>query len=251
MRCVEHARIAGWPKGDAVGVAAPLVWGPRPADEALDTLDALAGELGDAAFDLKRAYLIAALGRFDDAWAVALPASDRLREFGDGRYVEWPFHIAQLEGDYPRAVQYGRAAVELVRERGLVAFQMYLGVMLGDCLCRIGRLEEAVPHPSFAREVEPDFWSGMTLQARVLAHRHEYEHGERLAREGVARGEHTDMLTFQGNAWWDLAEVLLAAGKTGEAIGAREQALERYDRKKNMAMAAQVRPRLESLVAGR
>jgi class 3 adenylate cyclase len=54
-RGIAHARLAGWPKGDAFGVAAGLVWGPRPADEALQTLDDLRDELGEAAYDLKRA----------------------------------------------------------------------------------------------------------------------------------------------------------------------------------------------------
>jgi tetratricopeptide (TPR) repeat protein len=248
VRCVSHARVVGWPKGDAFGVAAALVWGPRPADEALSTLDGLSDELGDAAYDLKRAYLMAALGKFEDAWAVAAPASERLREFGDARYLEWPFHLAELEGDYPRAVQHGGDVVELVRQRGLVAFEMYLGVQLGSCLCRIGRVEEAAPYAEFAREVDPDFWSALMLQARLLAHRGEYAEAERLAREGVARGEQTDQLTFQGDALWDLAEVLLAAGKVANAVDALEQALDRYERKKNFAMAAQVRPRLQSLL---
>jgi cytochrome c-type biogenesis protein CcmH/NrfG len=57
------------------------------------------------------------------------------------------------------------------------------------------------------------------------------------------------MLTFQGDAWWDLAEVLLAGSKTGDAIDAFHQALERYGRKKNLAMVAQVKRRLEAVRA--
>ena len=51
----------------------------------------------------------------------------------------------------------------------------------------------------------------------------------------------------QGDAFWDLGEVLAAAGRTEEAAEALEQALERYERKKNLAMAAQVRRRLEAI----
>jgi tetratricopeptide (TPR) repeat protein len=247
LRCVSHARIAGWPKGDAFGVAAPLVWGPRPADEALRTLDELADELADAAYDLKRAYLTAALGRFEDAWALASPAAERLREFADARALEWPFHIAALEGDYERAVQYGREVLELVTERGLVAFQVYLGIDLGRCLCKLGRFEEAAPYAAFAREAGPNRFLPLPVQARIHTHRGEHAAAERLAREGAARYEQTDRLTDQGHAWWDLAEVLFATGKTAEAIDALERALERYERKKNLAMAAQARTRLEAL----
>jgi class 3 adenylate cyclase/tetratricopeptide (TPR) repeat protein len=248
-RCIEHARVAGWPKGDAFGLAAALVWGPRPADEALRILDDLRDELGEAAYDLKRAYLTAALCRFDDAWALAGPAAERLREFGDARSLEWPFDIAALQGDYTRAVEYGREVVDLVAERGLVAFQAGLGARLGSCLCRLGRFEEAVPHADFAYGVDPDSSSSLTLQGRIHAHHGELAEAERLARAGVVRGEQTDTLTFQGDAWWDLAEVLLAAGKTDDAVDALEQALDRYGRKKNLAMVAQVQPRLDALGA--
>jgi hypothetical protein len=70
-----------------------------------------------------------------------------------------------------------------------------------------------------------------------------------LAREGVARGEETDQLSWQGDSWWDLAEVLLVGGKTAEATEAFQQALGRYERKRNLAMVAQVRARLASLPA--
>jgi len=91
--------------------------------------------------------------------------------------------------------------------------------------------------------------SSLTLQARIHAHRGEHVAAEDMARAGVARGEQTDMLTWQGDAWCDLAEVLHAAGKTRDAIDALEQALDRYSRKKNLAMVAQVEPRLEALRA--
>ena len=57
------------------------------------------------------------------------------------------------------------------------------------------------------------------------------------------------MLNNQANAYWDLAEVLAAGGRTDEAARALEQALERYRRKKNLAMVAQVKPKLEELRA--
>jgi hypothetical protein len=44
--------------------------------------------------------------------------------------------------------------------------------------------------------------------------------------------------------------VLEAAGRGDEAAETLEQALERYERTKNLAMVAQVRSRLEGLRAG-
>ncbi len=60
----------------------------------------------------------------------------------------------------------------------------------------------------------------------------------------------TDSLNAQGDALCDLAHVLHAGGRTDEAAGALGQALERYERKKNLAMVAQVRPKLEKLRQG-
>ena len=85
------------------------------------------------------------------------------------------------------------------------------------------------------------------VQARVHAHRGEHTEAERLAREAVEIAERTDGLNFRGDALCDLAEVLAGAGRIDEAAETLERALERYERKKNLAMIAQVRPRLEAL----
>jgi hypothetical protein len=50
-------------------------------------------------------------------------------------------------------------------------------------------------------------------------------------------------------ALWDLAEVLAAADRQAEAAAALEQALDRCRRKKNLALARQVRARLAELRA--
>ena len=87
------------------------------------------------------------------------------------------------------------------------------------------------------------------VRAKVLARRGEHAEAEVLAREAVAIGEKTHLLNEQGNANADLAEVLLLTGKPDEAAAALEQALERYERKRNVAAAVQTRARLETLRA--
>ena len=71
---------------------------------------------------------------------------------------------------------------------------------------------------------------------------------ERLAREAVAIGEGTDALNWQGDAYADLAEVLLLGGKAEEAAAALERALDRYERKGNLVMAQRMRDRLAASV---
>jgi tetratricopeptide (TPR) repeat protein len=92
----------------------------------------------------------------------------------------------------------------------------------------------------------PDYLWRQVL-ARVHAHRGELAEAERLAREAVAASEQTDSLDDQCRVLWDLAEVLASAERPDEAEAALEQALDRCRRKKNLARAAQVRRRLDSL----
>jgi hypothetical protein len=56
---------------------------------------------------------------------------------------------------------------------------------------------------------------------------------EQLAREAVAISKRTDSLNDEAGALCDLAEVLAAASRTDDAADALEQALDRYERKKN------------------
>jgi hypothetical protein len=85
------------------------------------------------------------------------------------------------------------------------------------------------------------------VQALVLARRGQHAEAESLAREAVAIIERTDGLNLQGDALCDLAEVLNAGGRGDEAAGAFTQALERYERKRNLATERRVRERLADL----
>ena len=126
---------------------------------------------------------------------------------------------------------------------------------LGRSLCALGRYDEAEPLAQRGRELgtEDDLVTQALwrqVQALVHAHRGQHAEAERLAGEAISITERMDGLNYQGDVLCDLAEVLAAAGRTDEAADALEQALERYGRKKNLAMVAQVTPRLEKLRAG-
>jgi hypothetical protein len=84
------------------------------------------------------------------------------------------------------------------------------------------------------------------VRAKLLARRDELEEAERLAREAVAIGDDTDMISSQGDSRIDLAEVLERAGK--DPRGPLEEALDRYERKGNLVMADRTRERLASLL---
>ena len=123
---------------------------------------------------------------------------------------------------------------------------------LAQALYALDRLEEADAWADRCAELgtSDDVYNEMLWRqprAKVLARRGEHAEAERLAHEAVAIGEETDLLDAQGDAYADLAEVLLLGKKPDEAAAALEEALARYERKKNLAMAAQVRDRLAEL----
>src|SRR5215218_6339220 len=81
-QAVHHFRLAGQHHSGLAGLSAALVLGPRPADEALRTLDSVLPANPRPSGLLRRAQLLAMLGRFDEAWALARPAAERARELG-------------------------------------------------------------------------------------------------------------------------------------------------------------------------
>jgi tetratricopeptide (TPR) repeat protein len=251
---IRHSRLAGQPH--MFGLQHALVLGPRPADEALDMLDAALPEAPHPVDVLHRAWLLAMLDRFDEAWAMAREASERWRELiPNNPTSDWYLSgIATLEGDHETAARYMGRCFKSLEALGRRAGLSTCAPLLGRSLCALERYDEAEPLARLGHELgdEHDVATQMLwrqVQARVFAHRGAHAKAEPLAREAVEVAEGTDTLNGQGDALCDLAEVLAVAGRADQAAEALEQALERYERKKNLAMVAQVRPRLEELRA--
>jgi class 3 adenylate cyclase/tetratricopeptide (TPR) repeat protein len=256
----DHARNAGRSAlaGAAVaGLPGALMRGPVPADQALSTLDAYMREVPSPRAGLFRAQLLAMLGRFDEAWVVAHETSAQLveRNGADWDSSEWAFAgIAALVGDHAASAGHLHRFCDFLAERNLRSYLSTSAPRLARELCAIGRIDDAEPLARLGRELgdKQDIATQMLwrqAQALIHAHRGEHEDAERLARAAVAIGKQTDALTVQGDTFRDLAEVLRASGGIEAAAGALEQALDRYERKKNFATSAQVRARLTELEA--
>jgi tetratricopeptide (TPR) repeat protein len=244
-----HARKVGRP--GLFRLPHALVLGPRPADEALLTLAPLLADDPDPGPRMYAAILLHMVGRGDEAWEMAQEASRRRREldgdFGAAWALAFPGHFA---GDYELAVQNLRIVCDGLEAQGNRNVLSTTAPMLGRSLCMLGRHDEAEPLAQLGRDLggERDAITQMLwrqAQALVLSHREQHEEAEQLAREAVAIAEGTDALTWQGNALCDLAEVLQRAGRSQDAATSLQQALDRYERKRNLAMAAQVRQRME------
>jgi len=72
-------------------------------------------------------------------------------------------------------------------------------------------------------------WRG--VRAKILARRGDHREAERLAREGVAFGDETDLLNMSGDAHMDLAVVLAAPARSDEATEELGPSVDLYERK--------------------
>jgi tetratricopeptide (TPR) repeat protein len=197
------------------------------------------------------------LDRLDEAWPPALQASERLREMtGDDGLEYCLAEIATLAGDHEAAVGYLRIHCDRLEAHHQYSNLSTGAPTLGRSLCLLSRYDEAEPLAEQGRTLgeEQDattqaLWR--QVRALVLAHRGEHSEAERLAREAVDIIERTDGLNLRGDALCDLAEVLACAGRVDEAAAALTQALDRYERKRNVAMVRAVRERLERIARPR
>jgi tetratricopeptide (TPR) repeat protein len=227
--------------------------GPRPADEALRTLDALLPDNPTPWTLMTRAWLLTMLARFEEASQIASEAGERGRELTGDDSVDFMLgYIATIPGDHEAAATHLRRTCDLLEAHSERNFLSTAAPMLGRSLCALGRHDEAEPLARLGREIGDErdlatqtLWR--QVQALVHASRGLNTDAEALAREPVAITERTDGLNMQGDAFCDLAEVLHAAGRGNEAASTLGQALERYERKMNLAQAAQVRERLAEL----
>jgi class 3 adenylate cyclase/tetratricopeptide (TPR) repeat protein len=251
---LPHVRRAGHPVQGwfALMLAVPLAAGPRRASEALAKLVAVFGDQPYAGVLLLRALLLAMLDRIDEAWAIALPAEERLRELGLTTSGEWLGEIAVLAGDYEAADGYLRDVCASLEANGNLAELSTYAPARGRVLCALGRFEEAEPLAIQGRDLGGD--DDLTTQviwrmvaARVQANRGDYPEAESLAREAIELAAQTDCLGLQGDARCDLAEVLQAAGRSDEAVAAWREALDRYEQKEMIPLVRRVHERLAAI----
>jgi tetratricopeptide (TPR) repeat protein len=247
-----HSRRVGRPRTALLLLEYALVYGPRPADEGLLVLDAALPGTSHPGPLLHRSLLLGMLGRLDEAWLTARESSERAQALTGNNQAQFLAQIATFEGDHAAAAEHYRDHYRLLERHGARAALSTAAPLLGRSLCALGRCQEAEPLAQLGRElgdpsdvVTQALWR--QVEARVLVADGKAGAAETLAREAVELSDRTDGLNMQGDALCDLAEVLACAGANDAAASALEQALQRYERKKNLAMVAQVRPRLEDL----
>jgi len=247
---LRHFERAGENWSYPGAIVSALYWGSRPATEALQRLDVLAERFTHPRVDLIRARFLAMLDRPDEAQAVGAAAAERFRELV-GRNP-WFWELDELAGRYDAAAEQLLAFCEYLAERGQLAALAGYSAKCGRMLCAAGRYDEAEHvadrHRDLADEGDPGSQALYRRVAAVIAaHRGEHVEAERLAREALADSLQTDSPEIQGDAYFDLAEVLVAAGRREDAAAAWHQALECYERKGIIPLARRTRERLDTL----
>jgi tetratricopeptide (TPR) repeat protein len=256
-RAADHARQAGLPDLLLAWRSAFLLYGTTPVSGLLAWLDEnQPREPLNYWLRARRAVALAMLGRFDEARAILAETRADLAERGAGmKLAAMYMDAADVElwaGDPAAAAGLAADACGLLDDLGEKSMLSSAAGPLAQALYALDRLEEADAWAGRAAELgaSDDAFTQMLWQqvrAKLLARRGQHEEAEQLAREAVTIGEDTDMLDVQGDAFADLAEVLLLAGKPNEAAVALDQALERYERKGNRVSTHRAQTRLAEL----
>jgi len=247
-----YGRRAGHPVIGSRALAVPLTMGPKPASEALAKLDSFTGDQPHPGDLQLRAVMLAMLGQIEEAWALGLLASEQTRELGMYFGPTFLAELALIAGDHVAAAEYLRDSCEEMETRGAIAQLSTYLALRGRVLCLLGHVDEAEQLARRGRELgDPeDVWTqALWRQAEALVHSARGEHAEavELAEEALDWWSRTDSLLRKGEAHCDLAEVLEAAGRRDEAIVAWRDALDCYERKEILPLAAHVRERLTAL----
>jgi class 3 adenylate cyclase/tetratricopeptide (TPR) repeat protein len=250
---IHHARAVGVYGGFTFGLASPLLWGPRPASEALQTLDDIDPGTQNPSTMGYRAVLLAMLDRFDEARPLAQLANERMQEYGRGEEARWTWAlIGEIAGDNEEAAEEMGRFCDFLEALGRNAELSTFAPQLARYLCALGRYEEAASLAKKGQDLgDPnDNVTQVTwrqAQALVDVHRGRYADAEQVAREAVEFDRAGDSTWELGTSYSILAEVLEAAGRREDAVSAWQDALDCYDRKQVIPVARRLRERLDAM----
>jgi tetratricopeptide (TPR) repeat protein len=257
QRAAEHASAAGEERElfEILGWrASAAVEGPTPVDVAIRTCTEIRDQVHGSspvavALTLHPlAALHAMRGEFEQARALIHEGNAILEELG--RMQSAVSHhealVEMLAGDPLEASERLAHGYERLEGMGEKAVLATTAAMLAEALYAQERFEEAERFCSTSERMAAAedlstqvIWRG--VRAKLLAREGSVAEGEALAREAVGFVSATDLLTRQGDALLDLAEVLRLGGNAAEAEATVREAHERYARKGNVVAAERAR----------
>jgi tetratricopeptide (TPR) repeat protein len=162
------------------------------------------------------------------------------------------FVIGPLEmwaGNPAAAEEELRANCATLQELGERAWLCSIASFLAEALYVQGKDEEADHWVEVCRETaSTDDLEAQAdwrcIKGKVLARQGRLEEAVPLVREGLAFAQRADEIDHIADAWADVFRVLRMAGLPEEAADAAREAIATYERKGNLAAAANVRREL-------
>ena len=244
----------------ATGYAVAAVLGTTPVTEALGTCERILAEVkGDRRAEAivcgAVAQLRAMQGDFEEARSMYRQEVALLADLGVSREsASTSIESARVEilaGDLATAESHLRRDDERLAELGERYFRSTVTGMLGRVLLLRGDLAEAEAFVVLAEALSEsdDAWSQVlwrSARARLLSESSP-ERAHELAAGAVDFAESTADLELRGDAWSDLGEVHLTAGRQDAAYDAIDHALDLYRRKGDTTSAARASRRLDEL----
>ena len=238
----QLAEILSW-------LASAALWGPTPAPEGIQRCEKYLDEVGNHPFgqaDVLRH--LAGLYAMQDDLTAAQDALSRAKELLDplgptvtAAVTQPAALVAMLAGDPATAeghlrLEYGH--LDGMGERRLLATT---AAELAKAIAAQGqdRHDEAldllaISRDAAAGEDRSAQAVAQGLSARILADRGDHREAEELARSAVALAAQADLLSEYADTLLDLAHVLTAAGRAGEAREIATEASRLYQRKGNL-----------------
>ena len=259
----RRARDQHYPQDDLIGVLVSLVWGPKPASEALaqgeEILEAVRGHRGAEAYaTCFLGQLRGMLGQREAAREMIIRGVADREELGDlpgaamSRGEGLGYFVEMVRGDWLAAEQELRQGFEALESMGDKNYLAITAGWLAHCLYRQERYGEADAYVSVCENSAAKSWIAAQVlwrgaRAMLLARSGDVATGEALAREAVDLALRTDRVDTQTDALMDLAEVLRVDGRGAEAVPFVADALQRYEAKEVRPAAARARALLEEL----
>jgi tetratricopeptide (TPR) repeat protein len=261
LRAIEHARLAGDRREEAQNwgiLAGSAIYGPLAVDDGIRRCEEVLARFGDdpsvrARTTRALACLSAMRGEFGRARELIRAARAMFVDLGQAYALassaESSGLVEMLAGDLAAAELELRRGVELLERMGERAYLSTLGAMLADVLELVDNDDEAGSFTRISEEAsDPDDIDSQarwrTVKAKLLAKQGRHEGALALAREAVRLAAPTDVLNLHGHCYLALGAVLQASGRQTESREVFAEAARAFDRKGNLAAAAQARARM-------
>lgn len=240
-----------------------MFWGPTPAEEVIRAANEAVDRAKEEGLFLLESTALGLLaraaawrgdfelaGEYNNRAKEAAPSLTDLLAAATGVISEAT--IEELAGNLDQAEWLLRRGLELLERHQAPSTQANLSAMLARVLIRQEQYEQAERFLRICRELAmPNQLDAQIkwrhLRGLLLARTGKLDEAETLCRDAVARSRTSQQPISQGDALYDLAEVLRRQGKLEEARFAAAEALERYRQKGHLVAARSTQQLLAKL----